>query len=114
MIISFTIPQEGRDHWRLVQKPVADSLDHLRDRGVEGRFTPELLRLTLFYLFTALDFLHSHYKIVYTVQSTRAPRQSGLTELAIKLDNLFVENCDDSIFDGFIQGEMNNPKCPSD
>ncbi|KZM19304.1 uncharacterized protein EKO05_0002934 [Ascochyta rabiei] len=90
----FTIPRAGGDHLCLVQKPMGDSLKDMLRRNPSRRFTTDLLRMSLIQLFLALDYVHSECKLVHT---------------DIKLDNIFFETDDESIFEDFVRWEMLNP-----
>ena len=74
---SFTLMgTEGGDHHCHVQKPMWDSWRDLLCRKSAHRFTVELLKPGLKYLFLALDYLHSECKLVHT--GTRGESQTVL------------------------------------
>ncbi|KAL1847409.1 hypothetical protein VTK73DRAFT_10348 [Phialemonium thermophilum] len=91
---SFTLHRSEGDHQCLVHKPMWDSLRDLLRRNPSRRFTENLLKGTLQYVFSGLDYLHSECKLVHT---------------DIKADNLLQEMADKSILEAFTQAELNSP-----
>ena len=69
---SFKIPRQGGDHWCLVQEPMYDSMDNFLARVPDHRLPPDMLRMSLFQIFVALDYVHKECRLVHTGQNLPA------------------------------------------
>ncbi|KAG4428245.1 hypothetical protein IFR05_016273 [Cadophora sp. M221] len=88
------IPRPGGEHACLVQKPMWESMESLRDQLPDGVLSEELLRCTLRLLFLALDYMHTECNLVHT---------------DIKAENILTRISDTSILDAFVAAEMKHP-----
>jgi serine/threonine-protein kinase SRPK3 len=93
---SFTLARPGGDpHYCLVQEPMLDSFHDLVTRySHRNRFTEELLKAGLRYLFSALDYVHSECQLIHT---------------DIKPANILQTIADTSVFEAYTKAELEGP-----
>ncbi|MCJ1256343.1 hypothetical protein MMC24_004164 [Lignoscripta atroalba] len=91
---SFEISGPHGGHHCLVHKPLWTSLFHLQRRHPSRKFTEDLLRSALVYIFLALDYLHSDCQVIHT---------------DIKASNILQEIEDVSVLVDFEKAENENP-----
>ncbi|KAJ5772853.1 hypothetical protein N7457_007749 [Penicillium paradoxum] len=94
-IAAVTIPRpDGEDHFALLQAPLWETLRDLQERMVDQRLDQSTLKLVLYQVLLALDYLHTECKLIHT---------------DIKGDNIFLELEDKSMLDRYVQAEIENP-----
>lgn len=92
----FDLDGPGGQHRCLVHPPLWESVLTFLHRNPVRRLPLPVLAFVLYRLFLALDFLHTECRIIHA---------------DIKADNIMLGIDDDSVFDDFEQGELQNP-CP--